>query len=139
MKQIERLRSLTGKSSWMTDEVREVARALPDLLSHIDALEARDKSSAKVLDATGQAAAQHLKRAEAAERALADAVEERDALRSASTIIRQRDEAVEAFRAAEHLCDRLRNIAAGKPVRDLEEAEAAFASARAFLTKRGEK
>ncbi|API60568.1 hypothetical protein BSL82_15795 [Tardibacter chloracetimidivorans] len=134
----------------------EAVNALPDLLSHIDALEARvarDKvpmdygtanDGPKAIELSPPTSLHRLgTRAEAAERALAEAVKERDALRSASTIIRQRDEAVEvleevAKEALIHADLKIRSFPKADQS-DVEFIRKALIKIAAFLTKRGEK
>lgn len=170
----------------------ECINSLPDLLSHIDALEARveeaEKNEEEAYDIgkrdgysdsvqridieTGgegeyryclgnEGSERHCpdpgamkiriqerfaalaERAEAAERALAEAVKERDALRSASTIIRQRDEAVEvleevAKEALIHADLKIRSFPKADQS-DVEFIRKALIKIDAFLTKMGEK
>ncbi|API58507.1 hypothetical protein BSL82_03625 [Tardibacter chloracetimidivorans] len=144
--------TVQGQGFWWR---RHLAEAVTDILSHIDALEARVEKGTADSDRLFKIAVHHEERAEAAERALAEAVKERDALRSASTIIRQRDEAWRAlvwvfrngFRHSSE-CPPEVNMAfsdAFAPERQANNTVLQMTGkteeeiARAFLTKRGEK
>ncbi len=63
-----------------------------------------------------------------------NATKQREAAEASASALRDRVAVLEsALKASEYLNDRYRRCHAGKPVRDLDEAEAAFAAARAAL------